>query len=247
MSTDKKYEVKRTGPGKYEVNEKEPTTFGEVVTFIISIVIVLCLLRSCVKETPNLDGNYNTKSNQTSYTILNGYTELSASHNTFTSPEVFHSNTRMKWYEDYTTTEIKVNGNFNRFTGTIQLPTCKSMTVLDYWASDPLPLGAYPGEISIFLSDAAKAQLIREMRDIITSELRSLSNTGRPFRVEIYGDGRLLYTSPCMIYQSSPVSFDVRISGVQTITLKYTYLYHVYGSAYGLSRIRISNLTGHTN
>ena len=66
------YEVTRTGTNTWRVEKREPVGCGSYIGVAIMVVIMLFVLRSCSKGTPNVDGNYKTNKKQTAYVLQNG-------------------------------------------------------------------------------------------------------------------------------------------------------------------------------
>ena len=153
----------------------------------------------------------------------------------------------MAWYEDTDSDTQTLNGYFRRITGTIAPPTGsgensdgQSRSIPEYWASYDAPKQALD-------YDLWGADWQETLWNTAREDLSRLSASLPSFCIEFHGDGKLLYRTPPLLYQTEPFHFDVNTEGVQELTITWRYLFVRYGTRYGHSYIRLYDLTGHTN
>ena len=219
--------------------------FGSTSFDIGGFLGVIFMILICIGAfMPDTDGLYKIKEGKTAYTLR---TDSCSLHSYSENDQRLGSSDALAWYEDTASNTQKLNGNFRRISGTIDAPHGQGensdgsrRTIPEYWAGYDAPDSA----LSYELWSGDRQQTFWR---IAQEDLARLSSSLPSFCVEIYGDGRLLYRSPIMLYQTTPVDFDVNVEGVQEITITWRYLFVHYGTRYGHSSVYVHDLTGHTD
>lgn len=244
MADYDEYEVTQTGKNTWKV-EKRESGGGYGVIFVMIIVLALLLSQCSGTGTPTAT----VDPNQTAFPLsdVECSTWTSGSGKTidgYTMGWQYGSSSGSNYYNART--------QYVRLTGTIGIPSMRNgQSALDDLYT--LPIAASPDYSFKMYSTSAEAEaannrLRNSMHSTIRSEYQSIANTKNTFVLQIYGDDRLLYTSPSLYNRTAPVTFDINIAGVQNVEFYWNYPYINYGADYyGRTRVTITNLYGHTN
>lgn len=220
----------------FEVVEENKSS--GLVVFIIACIIAAFVVLN--------DPGPTTDPNQTAFPLA----DVECSYGSY-GP--YLSDYEMGWRIGVNSDSVSCKGKYMRLTGTIGVPSTSGKSVMEYFQNNDLPNGAAPDFAwklynTTAEAEAATAALRSEMTATILSELQTITTEEKTFVLEIYGDGNLLFTSPCLLDSTEPLDFTINVEGVDTVEFKWSNAFIQYGADwFGNSSVTITNLTGHTD
>lgn len=150
----------------------------------------------------------------------------------------------MSWRSGYGTGIFRNYSKYRRLTGTLNPPTISGLSPIDYFASDHLPTALSP-EYRV-VSTKTTAQIRSAMYETTRRELPRIVSEQNLYVLQIYGDDRLLYTSPSMYTRTTPVHFSVDVTGVHMVEFRWYHPVIHYGADdYGRMKLVLTDIVAY--